>query len=127
MKFLIDMPVSPELVKLLVTRGQDAVHAQEIGLAEAEDVEIVARARQESRIIVTADLDFGRLLAMSNADGPGVILFRGGNYSEREMRELLERVLNAVDENVLPRAICVVDKNRVRVTRLPLKRNPEKE
>jgi len=127
MKFLIDMPVSPKLVKTLEQRGHAAVHAQEIGLAGAEDSEIVSRARQEARIIVTADLDFGQLLALSNADGPGVILFRGGNYSEREMRELLERVLNSVENTVLPHAICVIDKNRVRVTRLPLKRNLERE
>lgn len=125
MKFLIDMPVSPELVKTLEKRGHAAVHAQDAGLAEADDSEIVTRARQESRIIVTADLDFGQLLAMSNADGPGIILFRGGNYSEREMRELLEKVLTSVDNQLLPKSICVVDKKRVRVTRLPLKGKSE--
>ncbi len=79
------------------------------------------RARSEERIIVTADLDFGGLLALSGADGPSIILFRGGNYSESEMRHLLARVLDSVSAETLARAICVVDKNRVRVTRLPLK------
>ncbi len=110
---------------MLAKKGHAAVHAQDVGLAEADDSEIVELARKESRIIVTADLDFGQLLAMSNADGPGVILFRGGNYSEREMRELLEKVLNSVDNQVLPKSICVVDKKRVRVTRLPLKGKSE--
>lgn len=125
MKFLIDMPVSPELVKTLTKHGHAAVHARDAGLAEADDSEIVARARKEARVIVTADLDFVQLLAMSNEDGPGVILFRGGNYSESEMRELLERVLTSVDNQVLPKSICVVDKKRVRVTRLPLKGKSE--
>ncbi len=125
MKFLLDMPVSPQLVKTLQQHGHSGVHVQDIGMATAKDSEIVARARHESRIIVTADLDFGQLLAMSNAEGPGVILFRGGNYSESEMRSLLERVLDNVASEILPTAICVVDKNRVRVTRLPLRRDIE--
>ncbi len=121
MKFLIDMPVSPALVDWLKARGHEGVHAQDIGLATASDPEIVVRARGENRIIITADLDFGRILALSGEDGPSIILFRGGNYSDREMCDLLARVLDSVPEATLTKAICVVDKNRVRVTRLPLK------
>jgi predicted nuclease of predicted toxin-antitoxin system len=88
MKFLIDMPVSPTLVDWLGTRGHAALHVQDIGLTAAGDSEILARARSEKRIVVTADLDFGRLLALSSAEGPSVILFRGGNYSESQMQNL---------------------------------------
>ncbi len=124
MRFLIDMPASPTLVGWLSERGHESVHAQDIGLATASDSEIMARARIENRIVVTVDLDFGRLLALSGETGPSVILFRGGNYSDEQMRVLLSRVLEAVSEETLRSAICVVDKRRVRVTRLPLKGKP---
>lgn len=54
------------------------------------------------------------------AYGPGIILFRGDNYSDAEMCDLLERVLNEVLPEVLESSICVVDRKRIRVTRLPI-------
>jgi len=71
-------------------------------------------------VIITADLDFPRLLALSEAEGPGEILFRGGNYSDTEMCDLLERVLREVPPEVLERSVSVVDRRRIRVTRLPI-------
>ncbi len=124
MKFLIDMPISPTLVNWLSERGHEAAHAQDIGLATANDSIILTRAQTEKRIVITADLDFARLLALSGAEGPSVILFRGGNYSDTQMQHLLARVLDSVADESLTKAICVVDQNRVRITRLPLKGKP---
>lgn len=120
MKFLIDMPLSPELVTWLKQRQHDAVHALHLRLDRASDEELMARARQEQRVVITADLDFPRLLALTSADGPGLILFRGGNYSELEMRMLLERVLQAVPLEELPRSVVVVDHRRIRRRHLPI-------
>ena len=58
----------------------DAVHALERRLDRASDEVILERARNEQRVVVTADLDYPRLLALAQAKGPGLILFRGGNY-----------------------------------------------
>ena len=58
MRFLIDMPLSPDLAVWLRSRGHEAVHATELGLAEASDSEIVALAKRETRTIITADLDY---------------------------------------------------------------------
>ena len=121
MKFLLDMPVSRTLVELLRGRGHDAVHAHDLGLDRASDRAILERARAEDRVVVTADLDYPRLLVLSMATRPGLILFRGGNYSEAEMAALLGRTLDAVAPDALARSICVVDKKRVRVTELPVR------
>jgi predicted nuclease of predicted toxin-antitoxin system len=100
------------------------VHAYQIGKDRAPDDELLEIARPEGRVIITADLDFPRLLALSLAKGPGLILFRGGNYSDKEMCNLLVRVLQRVPAETLAKSICVVDRKRVRVTRLPVKRKP---
>jgi len=120
MKFLLDMPVSSLLLKVLHAYGHEGVHAHQIGKDRAPDSELLDIARGEGRVIITADLDFPRLMALSLAEGPGIILFRGGNYSDMEMCDLLEMVLSRVPANVLESSICVVDKKRVRITRLPL-------
>ena len=113
------MPVSPRAVAHLTAAGHDAVHAQSIGLAAAPDSTILDTARAEGRIVVTADLDYPRLLAMQRADSPGVILFRGGSYSDQEMLGLLDRVLARAAVLGLERSITVVDRSRIRWRRLP--------
>lgn len=120
MKVLLDMPVSALLLDVLEAHGHEGVHAYQIGKDRASDTELLEIARREGRIVITADLDFPRLLALSAADGPGMILFRGGNYSDREMCGLLDRVLLMVSPEVIQSSICVVDRRRVRITRLPL-------
>ena len=120
MKFLLDMPVSMLLLGVLDTHGHEGVHAHQIGQDRAPDRELLAIARREHRIIITADLDFPRLLALTSAEGPGLILFRGGSFSDTEMCELLERVFASVPSETLAQSICVVDKQRIRLTRLPL-------
>ena len=87
------MPLAPGLATWLVEQGHDAVHARQLGLDRAPDTEILERARIDNRVVVTADLDYPRLLACARAEGPGLILFRGGEYSESETVEHLSAAL----------------------------------
>lgn len=120
MRFLVDMPLSPRLAVWLAQQGHDALHALEGGLDRAPDEVIAERARNEHRVVVTADLDYPRLLALAQAEGPGVILFRGGNYSEQEALERLSRALETVPNEELPHSIVVIEKGRIRRRFLPL-------
>jgi predicted nuclease of predicted toxin-antitoxin system len=120
LKFLIDMPVTPQAVPHLQAKGHEAAHASTIGLANVPDSGIVDRAQAEGRVIVTADLDYPRLLAQLKAGSPGVILFRGGSYSDTEMLVLLDRVLAQADELDLEHSITVVDRQRIRRRALPI-------
>jgi len=122
MKVLLDMPVSRSLLRVLAAHGHTGVHAFDIGFERATDEQLLDLAQREDRVIVTADLDFPRLLALASARGPGLVLFRGGNYSDAEMAELLDRVLTEVPSEVLESAVCVVDRHRIRITHLPLRR-----
>jgi hypothetical protein len=47
------------------------------------------------------------LLALEGTEGPGIILFRGGSYSDREMLKLLDRVLLTVAEVELECSVTV--------------------
>ena len=118
MRFLVDMPLSPATAAWLREQGHDAVHASDMGLHDAEDPVILGRARSEQRIVVTADLDYPRLLALSRAEGPGLILFRGGDYSEVEVIERLTRALQSVSAEDLAESIVVIERVRIRRRRL---------
>jgi predicted nuclease of predicted toxin-antitoxin system len=124
MRFLLDMPVSFLLLDVLEKHGHEGIHALQIGKERAPDDELLEIARRDRQVIITADLDFPRLMALSLAEGPGLILFRGGNYSDKDTCDLLGRVLQKVPAEVLEKSICVVDRRRVRVTRLPFGRKP---
>jgi predicted nuclease of predicted toxin-antitoxin system len=119
MKFLVDMPLSPELAAWLVRQGYDAVHACAIGLNCASDTVILDRARGERRVVITADLDYSKLLAVAQTRGPGLVLFRGGNYSEQEAVARLERLLETIPSEELWDSIVVIEKGRIRRRRLP--------
>ena len=120
MRFLIDMMLSPALAAWLQERGHDAVHAAQLGLARAPDETILAQGLAEGRVIVTADLDYPRWLALTRAPAPGVILFRGGSFAEHEVRSRLARVLELVPAAEIDRGIVVVESRRIRRRALPL-------
>jgi predicted nuclease of predicted toxin-antitoxin system len=119
-KFLVDMPLSPALAQWLQGQGHDAVHAASIGLAAAPDTTILAHAKQDGRIVVNADLDYPRILALTAADGPAVILFRGGDWNERQTINRLSAALSAIPEAELTKSLVAIEKFRVRRRALPL-------
>lgn len=122
MKFLVDMPLSPTLATWLRDKGFDAVHANDFGLDQAPDAEVIARAKHEDRTIITADLDYPRLLASAQSIEPSVILFRDGEWSEAEVRTRLNDILAGLTSDDIARSILVVERTRLRRRRLPLKR-----
>jgi predicted nuclease of predicted toxin-antitoxin system len=114
------MPLSPELARWLCAEGHDAVHANELSMNSAPDTEILSTAANTDRVAITADLDCPRLLADLGSAGPGLILLRGGNYSEAESRDCVRRVLMSVAHAELPKSIILVDRERIRRRWLPI-------
>jgi predicted nuclease of predicted toxin-antitoxin system len=77
MRFLIDNALSPVVAEGLRQADHDAIHVRDLGLAAADDETIFDHADRDQRVIVSADTDFGTILAMRNTARPSVILFRG--------------------------------------------------
>ena len=69
MKFLVDMPLSPDLAEWLRAEGHDAVHANQLSMYQSPDSEILQSAAGTGCVIITADLDFPRLLAALGSTG----------------------------------------------------------
>jgi predicted nuclease of predicted toxin-antitoxin system len=120
-KFLVDMPLSPALARWLQANGHDAVHASAIGLSQARDADIITRASSEARTIITADLDYPRLLALARAIRPSLILFRGGDWSDAETISRMAVILASLSETEIEGSVLVVERDRLRRRRLPIR------
>jgi len=127
MKFLVDNALSPTVAEGLRKAGHDAVHVRDYGLQAAKDEKIFHVALQEERIILSADTDFGTLLARWQMKHPSVILFRKGIERRPNLQiQLLLNHLAQIEADLRAGSIVVFERDQVgsireRVRRLPIR------
>src|SRR5436305_14110218 len=124
MRFLIDNALSPALATSLVKAGHDAIHVRDVGLRDAADETIMQFATAEDRIVVSADTDFGTLLALYQQRLPSIILFRRGSpRAPAQQAALLVANLPAIEEDLKQGAIVAIHSGRLRIRTLPLQKH----
>jgi predicted nuclease of predicted toxin-antitoxin system len=121
MRFLVDNNLSPSVAVLLRASGHDAVHVRDYDLAAATDEIVLERARWEGRVLISADTDFGSLLASSGATHPSVLLVR--RISDRRAQQLTAVILANLDsiaDDLVSGAVVVIGEDWIRIRPLPI-------
>src|SRR5262249_40792460 len=114
--------VSPLTVDFLIQVGHDAVHVRTLALQRAPDIDIVARARADSRVVLTFDLDFGEVLALGVLDKPSAVIFRLADERPAAVNERLSAVLAEQAAVLEAGALILIEDTRYRVRKLPIGR-----
>ena len=122
MRFLANAGISPLTVQFLSELGHDAVHIRTLGLERASDSELVDRARQDSSVLITFDLDFGDILALGVLDKPSVIIFRLADQRAQSVNQRLATVVAAQRAQLESGALILVEDSRYRIRKLPIGR-----
>lgn len=109
------------LADSLRAAGHDATHLRELNLRDAPDPVVLEYARSDGCVLISADTDFGALLARSRADRPSVILIRRlvGRRAADQSAIILAN-LSQVAEDLAAGAVVVVGDDSIRIRRLPM-------
>jgi predicted nuclease of predicted toxin-antitoxin system len=122
MRFLADMGVALRVVNWLREQGHETTHLREENLQRMPDPDIFRKCAAEGRVLLTFDLDFGEIVALSQESKVSVVLFRLRNTRTPHVIERLRVALEETEQILEGGAIIVVEESRLRVRRLPLRR-----
>ncbi len=122
MNLLIDMNLSPRWATVLNEAGFSALHWSTQGAMNAPDAEIMAYALMHDCIVLTHDLDFGAILAVTHGKKPSVVQVRADDVSPEAISKKVIAALRQMAVELEQGALLTVDVNRTRLRLLPFPR-----
>ena len=117
MNFLADENCAGPVIRALRNAGHDVIAIAEVA-AGATDQQVLDRALNENRVLITEDRDFGNLVYAQSRPSAGVILLRfPANTRQAKPATLVEAV--AAVGSRLQNSFTVVEPGRVRISSVP--------
>lgn len=120
---LADVHISPLTVATLNLQGYDTVRTTDLLPATAADAEILELARLEGRVVLTQDLDFSMLVALSSYGLPSLITLRLSSAKSDVVTQRLLAVLPYVETELTEGAAVTISDDSIRVRQLPIRRS----
>jgi len=114
------MNLSPDWVPLLEKAGWPATHWSAVGEPKATDRMIVDWAEANGHVVLTHDLDFATILALTHKTGPSVIQLRGQDVLPDHIGHLVIATLHQHEADLAGGALIVVEESKNRVRILPI-------
>lgn len=121
MKILIDMNLSPVWVDYFQEQGIEAVHWIQIGAATAPDTLIFDFAKNNNCIVFTNDLDFGTILAVTNAESPSVFQVRTQDLTPENIGQKVISCLKQFESELQNGCMLTLNDAKSKVRLLPFR------
>ena len=121
MKLLVDMNLSPGWASQLSGAGIEATHWSSLGAANAPDAEIMAYAGANGYVVLTQDLDFSAILAVTHGVKPSVAQIRADDLSWDAIGKQVVAALLQAAADLEEGALLTIDPDRTRLRILPLR------
>jgi|SRR3989344_527296 len=119
MKFFLDANMPKSSLKILENLGIESIHARNVGMGKALDIEIINYAIKNKCVLITKDLEFGNpnLFPLENVSG--LIILRFPYYfTATQISEHLKIFFNSIELKELENSIITLKLGRFRIRRL---------
>lgn len=116
MRFLIDRCAGTQLAAWLRTEGHDVTESRSLG-RDPGDRDLLERAAQESRVLITIDTDFGQLVFLHRLRHAGLVRLPDVPWTKRIV--ILKDVLERFEEELKAGAIVTVRGGKIRISASP--------
>jgi len=121
LRFIADLHISPATVEILRAEGWDVVWVWEELYPSAPDHEVLEYARVEKRAVLTQDLDFSALLALSGLDQPSLVTLRLSETRPEKIATTLLRSAPVLMENLAEGCAITIEDEAIRIRKLPIR------
>ncbi len=115
MRFLVDECTGPAVARWLRQRGHEVFSVYEEARGMNDD-DIIQKAFDENRILITNDKDFGEKVYREGYPHRGIVLLRLGNERASNKVNTVQQLLDNYAEEI-PDCFVVVTETRVRFAR----------
>ena len=119
-RFLLDMGLARSTAEFLRSLGHDAIHLRDEGLQRLPDDRIVTKAQVEGRTIITHDLDFGRIVALSGDNVPSIVTLRLTDMTPARVNDALRAFLDDASRSLEGGALVTITDGGIRIRTLPV-------
>ncbi len=120
-RLLADVHISPKTVGDLQKQGYEIMRSSEFLPANAPDINILEFARTENWIVLTQDLDFSMLVALSRYSQPSLITLRLSSAKPDIVTQKLLDVLPQIEEALQEGSAITIQDESIRIRKLPVR------
>lgn len=120
-RLLADVHISPKTVGDLQKQGYEIMRSSEVLPANAPDINILEFARIENWVVLTQDLDFSMLVALSKYSQPSLITLRLSSAKPDIVTQKLLEVLPQIEEALQEGSAITIQDESIRIRKLPVR------
>ena len=120
-RLLADVHISPKTVADLQKQGYEIMRSSEFLPANAPDINILEFARTENWVVLTQDLDFSMLVALSRYSQPSLITLRLSSAKPDIVTQKLLEVLPQIEEALQEGSAITIQDESIRIRKLPVR------